>query len=1359
MATIVRSLAISLVVCCSFSHDLFSQTILNPGDLAVLGVNANLSGCGEGNTDEISFVCFKDITTGTQLDLTDNGWERLNAGQWGNNEGFVSMERTGGTIPAGTVITIRLPSVGNSGYMAVAPDADWSFTAQSFATVNLNLNGDQVYFLQGGEWERGNDNPGSALHDAEYTGGIVLFGFNTKVEWVPQDSPQNSGLHPDVEPCYHMEPTGNSSDFISYNGPVTPAGQLEWIKRISDPANWEAYSDCQAYRRPPSALELQPGTIGLNCTFCTGCDTLQETMVFTLPDFGGPYTVIYSDGTQEFTADGITNGGTDQIEVTKTSTFEILSVTDAESCPVFSNFGPGVGIVVEATPPAATARLETCTEANGEGLFDLTSIENAVNLGTGEPVRWYADATQMQPIDDPALYRTAPGVIFAVVGPVGCSSAAVPVDLTLIDQPSVDALVDQEVKCKGASNGAVILNINGGNPPYSIDWSDDAFDNQSAPDNVPAGTYGITVTDNRGCTDSTQVTLAEPEMMVVQCSEQQPASSVGSLDGQAAVTVSGGVAPYQLEWSGTASGDQSLRTAGTTTIDNLGAGNYQVLVADANGCVVTCTFTITDPACSMTLTVEKQDISCAGLNDGTVNLGINNGTAPFSINWDVDRFDGSQNLTGLAQGAYSVIVTDDNGCSAAGSVTINAAFPALDIDISPGGPVCTGDCYGFVFSLEGTGPFTIFYEVSSGGTASQETFVTDNLTDFLELCPADVGITDGRIDVVFQRVEDANCQKVIDQTESIILLEPSAFSIDSTLCFGDSLVINGKTYDANNPSGTEVLSGGSVNGCDSVVTIRLNFAAPSELLIDSMLCEGESLMVNGVLYDEGNPSGVEVLKSGSITGCDSVIVVDLQFQRDTSVVLTRVLCGGEHLVVNGTRYDEGNPSGTEVLQRQSGCDSTVLVNLSFVPAVTARLEGGGTLCPGDSTELTFRLEGAPSASMQLSDGVSPPVLLQNISDGHTLTVSPLITTTYRIDFVQVNGGSCPAGIEGSVTIDVNELTVSIGQENDFDGYGVSCAGEADGALVLDLTAGAEPVSVLWNTGATSVRIDNLSAGYYSVTVNDAGNCEATDSIVLSEPDPILLQSRSIEPSCPEDKDGVIILDAIDGGAPPYNLSINGDGVRLIDEVPLFIRDLNAGTYRIQLTDENGCIVTDTLDLMSDSTLFLELGGDIQISRWDSVVLSPAINFNAESLIWLPDLGLNASNILNPTARPQRTVTYTLKATDAKGCSVSDQITVVVEDRSRLYAPSAFSPNDDGVNDYFNLFSRSDDVDSYILRIFDRWGGLLFEGDEMRPNALQEGWDGRVRGQRVSPGVYVFFAEVKYIDGTEEIVSGELNLLR
>lgn len=267
-------------------------TLLRRGDFMVLGVNAtNGAPCAfPGGADEISFVVFRDIFTGTTIDLTDNGWQRLLPNRWGNSEGTVRMTRTGGTIPAGTVITIRFDGSGNGS--AVAPDAAWSFTnLNTGAQFNLNSGGDQFFFLQGGNWIQGT--PGA--HDAQYTG-TVLFGFNTNTTWTEfANSSQQSGKFQNFD-CYTVTPV-SGSDWIKFTGTLpaslNPKTQRNWVDSINDPAKWVRHTSCSNYNTAlpnwltQPALSILPGGyqrgkwIGAKSNDWWTCDNWED---FVIPD-------------------------------------------------------------------------------------------------------------------------------------------------------------------------------------------------------------------------------------------------------------------------------------------------------------------------------------------------------------------------------------------------------------------------------------------------------------------------------------------------------------------------------------------------------------------------------------------------------------------------------------------------------------------------------------------------------------------------------------------------------------------------------------------------------------------------------------------------------------------------------------------------------------------------------------------------------------------------------------------------------------------------------------------------------------------------------------------------------------------
>lgn len=1230
-----------------------TQTTLFPGDLVVLGLNANRSGCGDGNVDQISFVSFKDITPSTIIDLTDNGYERRNAGLWGNSEGFVTVVRTGPTIPAGTVITFELPDVGNSDYRALAPDDQWTFTQLSTNTLNFNAGGDQLFFMQGGEWDEGSAAIGQFEHDASYSGGNILFGFNSRPDWTAADDSQSSALPPDIESCAHMEPSTGITDFISYAGLATPATQLEWIQRISDPSNWSSFADCPSYQPPPSTIAILPSGIALSCTVCSGCDAIDETLVFSLPPSGGPFQVAYTDGRDDFLLSGLSDGATISTNVTKTTTFTILSVTDAGGCPVFSNFSDPLEITVGLTPPAAAgAKLSACTSTD-RGLYDLTTLHEVLNLGSGRAVRWFADPAPALPIDEPQNFSSPPAVVYAVIDDGQCASAPVAVELTTLPQPTVRARIDGGDACSGLPAERVTLVVEGGTAPYIFDWNDDLFDGQDALENPPPGTYELTITDELGCRDTLSLALSDSPPPALSCAESRSVSIAGAADGQAVVTISDGQPPYLLKWSGPAGGERDITTGGAINIDDLPAGDYDLELTDNNGCQTSCAFTINNPGCDLRVDASTLPPSCSGLADGSIELLISGGTAPYDIDWDVDSLDGRTTASRLQAGTYRLRVTDAGGCRQTQSISLSAQFPALSAEIGAGGFTCESDCYGFPVQLRGRPPFTIHYSIPTGSGPVSRTLVSDEYFAIVEVCPTDLNTGTGSLPVTFTALWDANCRINFSEERLLTVLPEPVTTIDSTLCAGDSLIVNGQVYDQGRPSGREVISGAS----------------------------------------------------------------------------------------------------------NSGCDSIVLIDLQFAPRLTAAIEGGGTICSGDSVALTFRFDGASPVDLQYSNSLGETGFLSGISDGHRLRVSPPASTSYTIAAIVASGSSCPADIQGAADVEVGGPQLSLESSTDYDGYGVSCQGSADGALRADISGGAPPYTLTWADGSSETGRQDLPAGMYRLTVTDAAGCSASDSLMLTEPDPLLVQLQAIAPSCPGVADGALVIEAVDGGTPPYSYSLDGGGFQAVSTIPLLINNISGGDHTLDVSDGNGCSTRLPAALPSDPPLVVNAGEDQIIRRGDSLLLSAQVNFPYDSIRWSPATGLRTPLAAETIARPVATQTYQVTAYDSKGCPASDRLTITVEEASRIYAPNAFSPNGDGVNDRFMLFARTAEVNRMTLRVFDRWGSLLYEISQGGPNDEARGWDGTIGGSEAPEGLYLFTAEVEFNDGSNEIVKGGVALVR
>ncbi|SDT10205.1 SprB repeat-containing protein [Winogradskyella sediminis] len=210
-----------------------------------------------------------------------------------------------------------------------------------------------------------------------------------------------------------------------------------------------------------------------------------------------------------------------------------------------------------------------------------------------------------------------------------------------------------------------------------------------------AGTYNVTVTDANGCTATISVTVTQPAAI----STSGVATHVncnGGSNGTVDLTVTGGTAPYTYAWSNTA-----------TTEDMVGlmAGTYNVTVTDANGCTATTSVTVSQPA-AISASGVATHVSCNGGSNGTVDLTVVGGTAPYTYAWSNTAT--TEDMVGLISGTYSVTVTDANGCTATTSATVIEPTALVAASVVDSNASCNGGSDGSATASATGGNSTIY---------------------------------------------------------------------------------------------------------------------------------------------------------------------------------------------------------------------------------------------------------------------------------------------------------------------------------------------------------------------------------------------------------------------------------------------------------------------------------------------------------------------------------------------------------------------------------------------------------------------------------------------------------------------------
>lgn len=202
-----------------------------------------------------------------------------------------------------------------------------------------------------------------------------------------------------------------------------------------------------------------------------------------------------------------------------------------------------------------------------------------------------------------------------------------------------------------------------------------------------------------------------------------------------------------------------------------------------------------------------------------------------------------------------------------------------------------------------------------------------------------------------------------------------------------------------------------------------------------------------------------------------------------------------------------------------------------------------------------------------------------------------------------------------------------------------------------------------------------------------------------------------------------------------------------------------GTYAVTIS--SACETVEETITVDGIGFELDLGPDLQIELGESLTLRPNIVPSSEGLTysWTSSAApLSCMSCFEPEVNPYFDTRYYLTATDAAGCSVMDSVLVEVIKNRKVYAPNAFSPNGDGINDYFYLQSEQPET-VLNFQVFNRWGDLVFESANIPTNEPSQGWDGRFRGKPLNNGVYFYLATIRFLDGEVVEFQGMVEVVR
>jgi gliding motility-associated-like protein len=940
-----------------------------------------------------------------------------------------------------------------------------------------------------------------------------------------------------------------------------------------------------------------------------------------------------------------------------------------------------------------------------------------------------------------------------------------------------------DITCHGGNDGMIHITTLTGTAPFTYVWSNGNTD--SIANNLTAGTYQVTITDSSGCANNLIITVTEPPNLVGTAFVSsnfngQAISFPGMNDGQATATVTGGISPYTFLWN---------TNATTPTISNLFAGTYTVTITDANGCTDIQTIILNEPTgfLSQVLLISNYNsyaVSCFNNNDGSAEVNVSGGTSPYTFLWNNGETDTI--ATGLSAGIVTVTITDANNISIIDTIILNSPT-ALNSNIIINNQI---SCFGFT---DGN------ISVSLTGGVLNYTYLWENnsiINNRQNLGIGNYAVT----------VTDANgCVDTI----SINLTEPPILTVSITqdsIYNGFAVSCNG----SNNGNVTAIPTGGTPNytyvwnnSQTTASAINLSAGTKTVTVTDANNC----VATQTIALNEPTVLTINTVINTNYNGFN----ISCNGENDGSATAT--ISGGignyTYLWSNGQTTATANnlTAGTFTVTATDGNGCPIIDNVTLTEptpfvattSVISNYNGAAISCNATS-------DGIVTAT--LSGGI-PNFVYQWNNGQTTATANNLSVGTYTVTVTDANG--CTA----FDNVAINEPTALT---NTLTAASNSCDGLLD--ITATTTGGTGNYSYQWNTNGTTNAILDVSTGTYSVTVSDANNCQIVDTIDIGEPVILSVNLGNDTTLCinaalilDATTANITNYQWQNGSTNPtftvtengwYHVAItNIFGCIATDSVWIvyFNEDLfeglttdtticentfwtidatvpngtqyewqdgtisptyevsEAGIYTVTVTNPDGCTVdfTTIISVQNAPNNAPYLPTDTILCEGNPILLNAAAT-NATDYIWEGESAFYAQNLpFDSTFIVTYSGTYSVNISNYCG-GFTQYIEVTEEDCGCYpYVPNAFTPNNDGNNDAFQIYANCE-LQDFEMNIYDRYGGRVFIGNNSNAK-----WDGTINGKLANNAVYVWTITFRALNAGGEVVekrmSGDLTLIK
>lgn len=623
----------------------------------------------------------------------------------------------------------------------------------------------------------------------------------------------------------------------------------------------------------------------------------------------------------------------------------------------------------------------------------------------------------------------------------------------------------QTISCHNGADGVLTVSAFGGTPPYSYLWEDNSTNFQRT--NLNAGTYSVTVSDANGCNLNSSISLDDPDEISITQNISFPVSCINSTDGILSALATGGTQPYSFEWSN-----------GNTDsfADNLSCGSYQLTVTDANGCTRNAIFSLSCPIVMQVDVAATSDhggfnVSCPEAADGAAAVVVQFGAPPYQYAWSSGSTDA--NPTNLTAGINTVSVTDFKGCEVVAFVDMTAPVamelvPNILSDFEGADVSCENATDGNVLLgvVNGTAPYTFLW---GNGETTQEAIalpagstgvtVTDTIGCVVE---SFVDLTGYQIAITPQVISDYNgsaisCNGASDGTIKMDVVAGASSPPNVTYAWSnghDNELLEGI------PAGTYTLTVTSPTGCTAYSELTIdNPDAVEAIALATSDYNGFNISIKGM-----NNGEAVVTPSGGIAPYN--ILWD---NGETNLENENLYAGTQSVSIT-------DANGCQI---QASVELTEPTELEGFADVLSDYNGQDISCIGNDD----------GQAIAIASGAVPPYTFNwsNATSGDS--TSNLGAGTHIVTITDANGATLTTMIS---LFDPQPIELQM--------QSTSSTNPPSGTATAVVTGGTAPFQFSWDDelSRTSEMIDQVSPGWYRVTVTDANGCEEVESIEVKQ---------------------------------------------------------------------------------------------------------------------------------------------------------------------------------------------------------------------------------------------------------------------